>query len=395
MAKLTIRTVEALEAKASLYIAWDDDLPGFGVCVAPSGRKTFVIQYRALGRSRRQTLGRFGTVTPDDARRRAKVALGSVAGGADPAAEARLARKASTVRDLAKRFYADHVAHRCKPSTQAEYKRCLDLFIVPKIGTYRIPAVTRADIADLHTGLAGKPYQANRVLGVLSKMFNCAEAWGLRPDGTNPSRHVRKYAEEKRKRYLSREEFERLEATLSGFDGRSPYWTNACAAIRLLMFTGCRLGEIQSLQWAFVRDGGLHLPDSKTGAKVVHLNARASAVLGLHKREAGNPYVIAGMVEGQPLTDLQKPWRAIRKAAGLSDVRIHDLRHSFASAAVAQGLSLPIIGRLLGHSSTQTTARYAHLADEVTRAATEATGEAIASAMGLAGFRVPLAANAA
>jgi integrase len=394
MAKLTIRTVEALEPNGSLYIAWDDDLPGFGLCVAPSGRKTFIIQYRAHGRSRRQTLGRFGTLTPEIARKRAKAALGSVAGGADPAADARLARKASTVRDLAKRFHADHVMHRCKPSTQAEYKRCLDLFIVPRLGTYRIPAVTRADIADLHTSLADRPYQANRVLGVLSKMFNCAEAWGLRPDGTNPTRHVAKYAEEKRKRYLSRAEFERLEETLRGFDGRSPYWTQACAAIRLLMFTGCRLGEIQTLQWSFVRDGGLHLPDSKTGAKVVHLNARAAAVLAAHKREADNHYVIAGMVEGQPLTDLQKPWRAIRKAAGLGDVRIHDLRHSFASAAVAQGLSLPVIGRLLGHSSTQTTARYAHLSDEVTRAAAEATGEAIAGAMGLNTFRVPIAANA-
>jgi integrase len=200
-------------------------------------------------------------------------------------------------------------------------------------------------------------------------MFSLAEAWGLVPDGANPCRHVTPYPEPERERFLSPEEYDRLWSTLDDLEVDQPGMRSAVAAIRLLALTGCRLSEIQKLRWEYVRDDKLKLPDGKTGPRTVYLSPEAIAVLGAIEQVPDNPYVITGTVPGQHLTDLQRPWRRIRARAGLEDVRIHDLRHSFASAAVANGESLPMIGKLLGHKSVKTTARYAHLADEPVQAA--------------------------
>ncbi len=239
--------------------------------------------------------------------------------------------------------------------------------------------MTRADVTKLHHANRAAPYQANRVLAVLSKMFNLAERWGLRPDGSNPCRHVEKFAERKRERMLSPAELARLGEALTAYDG-SPY---AIAAVKLLVFTGARLGEVLGLRWEWIdfERGEARLPDSKTGAKTLHLPPPALAVLAELPRLDGNPFVIAGAKPGAALVNLEKPWRAIRQAAGLDDVRLHDLRHAFASVAASSGMGLPIIGKMLGHSQPATTARYAHLASDPVKAAAAAVAGKIAAAM--------------
>ena len=229
----------------------------------------------------------------------------------------------------------------------------------------------------LHQDMQATPYQANRTLAVLSKMFNLAELWGMRPDGSNPCRHVKRYKERKRERFLSDTEYARLGSALR--DAEVSETPSSVAAIRLLMLTGCRLSEILTLRWDCVDldVGRLNLRDSKSGAKIVHLGEPAIEVLrGVHRVD-GNPWVIAGRRRGGHLTDLQTPWRRIRARAGLDDVRIHDLRHSFASGGLLVGEGLPMIGKLLGHTQVQTTARYAHLAADPVKAAADRISERI------------------
>lgn len=371
MGKITKRSVDALTPKPADYFYWDTQIPGFGVRVSPKGRKTYTVQYRIGGRTKRVSLGVHGAITPDEARDLARRTLGDVSRGEDPSGLKQRERRAPNVSALCDRFIDEHVPVRCKPSTQREYKRCCDIFIRPKIGAMKIQDITRPDIAALHHGLRDKPYQANRVLGVLSKMFNLAEVWGLRPDGSNPTRHVQKYKEHKRERYLDPEEIETLWNVLDQSVQDETETPHVAGAFKLLLLTGCRLSEIQKAKWSWVRGNVLLLPDAKTGPRRVMLSQSALAVLADLPRLPGNPHIIAGAVEGQHTTDLQKPWRRIRKAAKIEDVRIHDLRHTYASLAAAAGHSLPVIGKLLGHTQAQTTARYAHLADTVTRSAAD------------------------
>jgi integrase len=211
-------------------------------------------------------------------------------------------------------------------------------------------------------------------------MMNLAEVWGYRPDGSNPTRHIEPFPEKRRERYLSEREQDRLGRALQEAERAGRERPEVIAAIRLLIFTGCRLNEILRLRWEFVdwEQAYLRLPDSKTGSKVLHLNAPAMQVLG-GLRGGGSPWVIPGVRPGQPLVNLTRPWRRILSRAGIQSLRIHDLRHSFGAIAAGSGLALPIIGRLLGHTQVATTARYAHLADDPIRQASEAVGQRIAA----------------
>jgi integrase len=270
-----------------------------------------------------------------------------------------------------------------KPSTAREYRRLLNKVILPSLGNRRATEVERSDIAQLHHKMGKTPYQANRVLALLSKLFNWAELHGYRPDGSNPCRHVERYREKKRERFLSDAELAKLGEVLLITElehSSSPF---VIAAVRLLLFTGARLGEILGLRWDDVdfERAILRLSDSKTGPKVLYLNAPTLEVLSTIPRIEGNPFVICGERKGAHLVNLEKPWRRIRAAANLENVRIHDLRHSFASVGAAGGLSLPMIGKLLGHTQAATTERYAHLAADPVRAANEAIGRHIAAVM--------------
>jgi integrase len=375
--KITKRTVDQLGGAG---ILWDSEVVGFGVRCRPSGAKYYLVKMRTGGRQRWITIGRHGSPwTADAARTEAIRLLGLKAGGQDPASARDRQKGVITVAELGARFLQDYVPKHCKGSTAYEYRRAVELFINPALGHHRISDVLRPDVAGFHHDHRHRPYQANRALGVLSKIFNLAEEWGLRSDGSNPCRHVKKYREQKRERYLTAEELRRLGKVLSDAQASQTESPFTLAAIGLLILTGARLSEILTLKWAHVdlAHGVLRLPDSKTGAKLIYLNDAATRLLSSMPRMQNNPYVIPGKNAGARLINLQKPWRRLRAAAKLEDVRIHDLRHSFASVAAATGMSLPMIGKLLGHTQASTTQRYAHLAADPMRAAANAIGTEI------------------
>lgn len=384
MPKLTKRIVDAVEIKPAEYFIWDDELPGFGLRVMPSGRKSYVVQYRAGRRPRRVTLGTSSVLPSEQARRSALSILAAVRNGEDPAADRHAARSAPTVADLAERFDQEHVSLRVKASTAKEYRRNLRRFILPALGRLKVGDVTRADVARFHHDLRLIPYQANRCLEVVSKMFNLAELWGLRPDGSNPRRHIKKYPEKKRERFLSAAELRRVGEVLREMEHEGIELPSAILATRLLILTGCRLNEIMTLKWDHVdlADRMLRLPDSKTGAKQVHLGQPAVDLLQAAEPVNGNPWVIVGTIEGNRLSDLQPFWQRVRARAGLKNARIHDLRHTFASVAVSAGQGLPMIGKLLGHTQVQTTARYAHLAAEPVTIAADSVTALLRRALG-------------
>ena len=377
MARLTKTTVERLEVKEKPYFAFDDQIPGFCVRVAPNGRRHYYAQYMMDKKIHRMTIGLHGVVSADEARERVQSILLRVRDGEDPVQEKKKRESEPRLSDIAERFIKEHALLHCKPSTVYSYRDMLKRLIMPCLGTYRISQIQRQHIAQFQHSLSRIPGSANKCVMLLSKIFNLAELWGLRPDNTNPCRHVKLYKEKARNRFLNQDELQRLsQALIAAEEARlvSPY---AIAAFRLLILTGARLGEIQSCKWEYVdlNQRVIRLPDSKTGAKIIHLGQLAAETLRAIPKIEGNPYVIcAELVPGKPIPDLQKPWRAIRGWAGIPDVRIHDLRHTFASNAVAMGMSLPMIGKLLGHTQTQTTARYAHLAvHPVIEAATQVT----------------------
>jgi integrase len=399
--RLTKRVVDGAQPGKIDQFWWDTDPRGFGLKVTPAGGKLYVLAYHTKqGRRRRYTLdGSHGSPwTVESARKKARELLGQVVSGADPVGDRRQIRETETVKELADRFMEEHVKARRKPRTQHDYQRLLDSHILPALGHRKMTDVTRADVSRLHHKMAHAPRQANQVLAVMSKMFNLSEAWGLRPDGTNPCRHVERNSENRRERFLSGKEFARLAASLDQAErdgslllpkkeGRPAQRTlipaNAVAAVRLLLFTGARLGEILTARWDWVdkKRGVLLLPDSKTGAKTVHLNAPALAVLEGLTRLEGNPYVLPGNRTGQHFVGIHNPWHVIREVAGIPDVRLHDLRHSYASVAVTSGMNLPLIGRLLGHTRAETTQRYAHLADDPVKQASELIGQRLEVAM--------------
>ena len=382
--KLTVRLVESIKPGEKEIFVWDTEVPGFGLRVWPSGKCVFIFQYRTKHRhTRRQVIGQYDTTRPEQARRIARQWAAEVQRGGDPGGERREARKAPTVADLAERYMAEHARVKKKPRSVQSDETLLRLHILPALGTKKVAAVTRADIAKLHHAMRDRPGAANRTLALFSKMFNLAERWDLRPGGSNPCRHVDRYPERKLERFLSPAELARLGGVLAEAERGRTGLPSVIAAIRLLLFTGARLSEILTLRWEYVEMEGecLRLPHSKTGAKIIYLPPAALEVLaGLERRE-NNPYVIAGAKRAAHLVNLEKPWRRIRAKAGLDDVRLHDLRHSFASFGAADGLSLPIIGALLGHREAATTQRYAHLAADPLRQAAGRIGTRIATAM--------------
>lgn len=392
--KLAKRIVDAAKPVDREYMVWDSEVAGFGLRVYPSGRKTYLLKYRVgggrNGTIRKPVIGTHGALTVEQARAIAKDWAAEVRRGSDPSGQRDRDRKAPIMSDLVERYLVEHARAHKKASSVANDERIIAKRLIPAFGRRKVAEITRGLVAEFHRSLSAIPYEGNRALALLSKMFNLAELWDMRPDGSNPCHHVRKYREEKRERFLSQKELARLGAALAAVERGevltakggpiSPY---AVAALRLLTFTGARKGEILSLRWEHVNfeAARLELPDSKTGRKFVYLPAPALAVLRDLERIDDNPHVIVGGKNGAGLVNLKDPWGAIRKAAELEGLRIHDLRHSFASVGAAGGMSLPVIGALLGHRETATTARYAHLSDDPLRTAADRIGSAISNAM--------------
>jgi len=381
--KINKRFVDGLEPGEADQIHWDTELSGFGIRVRISGSKVYVLKFRANGRQRWITIGKHGSPwTPEEARLEAKRVLGKLHHGADPASVRDHRKVAPTVKDLIDKFKAEHIETRIKASTAAEYKRILDKEVEPELGFMLAMEITPGHVAKLHHDMRDTPRKANFTLAVLSKMFNLAELWGFREQRTNPCDHLHRYKENHRERYLQPQEIQALEAALAQAEKAGTATIYAIAAIRLLLFTGARLSEILTLQWEDVdlEAGLLRLPDSKTGKKVILISKPAQEVLQSIPRVEDNPFVIVGEVEEAHLVNLQKTWRRIRGKAGLPDVRLHDLRHTFASLAVNAGASLPMIGALLGHKQANTTQRYAHLALAPLRKQNEKVGKLMKAA---------------
>jgi integrase len=411
MAKLTKRTVDALKPQAKAYVAYDSELHGFGVRVMPSGHKSFIVEYRPHGggrsvATRRLTLGALGALTTDQARRAAQEALAGVRLGNDPQAEKTLRRASPTVGGIIDAFLEGHARSKLKAKTVGHYRIALERLRAAH-GSLKAHALTRTHLAALHTGLADTPFAANRFLAVVSKCFAWGLNRGLLPEGhANPARGVERYKEHARERFLTSEELGRLgDALRQGETIGLPYDVDetkpkakhapkedsrramldpfAVAAIRLLILTGARLREILHTCWEHVdfERGVIFLADSKTGKKPIYLSAASLAILASLPRIEGNHFVIPGERPGQPRVDLKRPWAAVSKTAGLKGLRIHDLRHSFASIGAGASLGLPIIGKLLGHTQAATTHRYAHLDADPMRRAAETIGASIAAAM--------------
>ena len=420
--RISKRAVDAAAPGASLYRLWDSELKGFGLRVTPSGAKTYFAIYRVgggrTGAQREFTIGRHGVLTPDQARKEAERLLSAARLGGDPQADRTKARADLTVAELCDRYLADGVATK-KASTLASDRFRIDAHIKPILGRKRLSSVTSADVerfmrdvADGRTAVVRKPSckvlrasgvritaeterlrrgdaaakggkgTATRTVGLLGGIFTFAVKQGWRAD--NPVRGIERFKDRKFQRFLTGVELRRLSAALTraAEAGANP---KGLAIIRLLVFTGARKAEIEHLRWTEVdfQHSCLRLKDSKTGGRVVPIGAPALQVLASLPHTAKKPFVFpAEDREDSAYGGAAKLWeRQIRPAADLEGVRLHDLRHTYASLAAAGGQSLPVIAAILGHKDTKTTAQYAHLADDPVRAAADHTARAAAAAM--------------
>lgn len=426
IAKLTKRVVDATAPASADVFIWDGNHPeavsGFGLKVTPKGRRVFIYQYWSpiLHRTRRRlTIGTYGSLTVDQAREAARKLAGLIAHGEDPAATRRQAREealTTTVEQLMGDWF-EEIAPKRSERTMESYTTHRDRYIVPAIGKLPVSHVTHADVAKLHSGLKSKPTTANRVVTTLSSFMSWCERRGMRTRGSNPCIGIERFDEQGRERFLTvaevaalgdalrQDELEGLPTpprlrkprkegkTKRGTDRAShipkslapvpgdPY---AIAAIRFLLLTGWREQEALTLRWTDVDEARGHatLGDTKTGKSHRPLGAAALELLERLPRVRGNPYVFVGSRPGRPLTDVRRTWEQVRHAAGLDDVRLHDLRHTVASFSVGAGHSLFLTGSLLGHLDPSTTKRYAHLQDDARRATADSVSGAIAAAMG-------------
>ncbi|MGV8948887.1 MAG: tyrosine-type recombinase/integrase [Candidatus Paracaedibacter sp.] len=371
MPKLTKRFVESLIPDPQKPLKfWDDELRRFGVIILPSGRRTYCIEYRNADRiQKRVKIGVHGQITPEQARNLARIKLGQVAYGEDIAQTSKQMRNLPTLTELADEYVNRH-GQRKRPKSLTEDQRLLRNHILPALGNMKVANISHQDIEKLHTSFGERPYQANRVVALLSKMFSLAITWGLRED--NPTRGIQKYQEEKRDRWLNEEELQRLWSVLDSYPKHITAYF-----IKFLILTGARKGETLQATWdQFDLAKGIwrkpsHLTKQKK-TEYLPLSDKALSILKETKKLIGKPqYVFPGHIEDQPMKEPKRFWTTVTKAAELENIRIHDLRHTHASHLVSSGLSLSIVGKLLGHTQAATTQRYAHLADAPLRQAAE------------------------
>lgn len=400
--KITKRIVDAMSPGTDV---WDAEVRGFGVRCRAKG-KAYMLKTIVNGQQRWITIGTHGSPwTADLARAEAKRLLGEIAGGGDPSKKQTEAQV--SIEKLCSLYLERHAAVKKKASSAKLDKANIDNHVLPLMGRRLVSEIQSGDVEALKAAIRegktapadpkeqskaqgggivvrGGPGAANRTLTLLSTMMKFAERWDFRPKGSNPVIGVTRFAEEPKERFLNAEEFKRLGDILEEQERNGHELPSAIAAIRLLILTGARLSEVLTLKWSHVQleRARLRLPDSKTGAKNIALPKSAVELLASVPRLEGNPYVIVGGRDGKHLVDLQRPWQRIRAAAKLDDVRIHDLRHSFASLAIQNGVSLSVIGSLLGHRSTETTKRYAHFADDYLQAESEKIGKLLVGALG-------------
>ncbi len=369
---LTNRSIETVKVGK---VIWDEKLRGFGARKqSANGGISFILKTRIGGRQTTITIGRYGVLTIQAARAEALRLLGMISSGQDPI-EARDLQD-FRVYDVAKAWLERHVCN-LKPSSSKRYECLVRDYIGPKLGRIYVDKLTPQMVVRFHDALGNKPRTANYCVSTLSSMWGWANKRGL-INLENPCLGIQRYDEVKRKRYLTAPEIKLLAKAFREEEQINPF---AVAAIKILIMTGARLGEILSAKWEWIDGDILKLPDSKTGAKDITLPSPVLDVLASLPRLEMNPYIIVGKKSGEHMVNLRKPWMRIVKRAGIEHVRLHDLRHSFASFAVSSGASLTLIGGQLGHRSIATTQRYAHLSRDPVRQATETTANIIAKAL--------------
>lgn len=376
--RLTDKIVKALPAPATgNKLHYDAEVKGFAVRVTAAEARGFVLNYRAGGRERRLTIGSFPEWSVAAARKEAGELKKLVDRGDDPMGERHDERAAPTVGELIDRFAADFLPRK-RESTRREYAAMLDKIVRPELGRTKVADVRHADIDRLHRKVSQRaPYRANRMVATLSRMMSFAVKLGWRDD--NPVKGIERNQEERRYRYLTGDELRRLTEALAAHSSRQ-----AANVVRLLLLTGARRGEVLAATWdQFDIETGIWIkPSSHTKQKREHrvpLSAPVRALLSEMKADAERrgetaPYLFLSRTGDGPMVEVKSSWAALCKAAGIEGVRLHDLRHTYASVLASAGLSLPVIGALLGHTQPGTTARYAHLFDDPLRAATERVG---------------------
>jgi len=350
-------------------ITYDTELKGFGVRTTAKGSKSFVLNYRAQGRERRITIGHWPSWSVTAARKHAQELKRAIDIGEDPMEKRHEERQAITIAQLCDLYVERHLPKKRESSAKNDLS-LIRKVIKPRLGSHRVVNVKHSELEKLHRELTQTaPYRANRTVALLSKMFNLAIRWGLAEE--NPAQGIEKNPENKRERYLTKAELARLSIALDQHSRPS-----SANAIRLLLLTGARRGEVLSAQWVDfdLSEGVWTKPSSHTKQKKIHrvpLSAAATDLLIQMKKSSESEFLFPGTDIRKPLTDIKKTWESLRTKADIEDVRLHDLRHTYASLLASAGTSLPIIGALLGHTQTQTTARYAHLLDDPLREATE------------------------
>ena len=374
---LTDARVSRLRPRTVEYTVWDTRMAGLGVRVRPSGGKSYVWRRRGDPRSRRVTLGPTAERSVEEARRACAALWNGADTGSSSAAGS--GARAPLFRDFVAGPWRTACYLPLKPTTRCVKDNILKNRLLPAFGATPLDAITRLDIVRwFERGSRHTPGGANGALQTLRQIMNHAVVRGH--IDADPTRGVKANPRPMRTRFLSRDEIERLHAVLDHSASRSPSWRDQADAIRLLLLTGCRKNEVLTLRWQDVDGDVLNLADSKTGPRRVLLNAAARTLLEKRPR-AGSPWVFPS-----PLNPAQRRvhlglWLRARRLAGIEDMRLHDLRHTFASQAVLEGVPLPVVARLLGHNGPQMTLRYAHVADRDIEAAAERIGGVMARLM--------------
>jgi len=385
--KFTDGLIEALPIDGHDRLMFDPGTEGFGVRVTPRGAKIFIAQARHAGRPRRISVGQFPAVSVAKARQLARDALADLRAGKDPKTEKsvrerELASGRLTVAEFADAWLAEHVEKKLKPRTAADYRQIVEQKIKPALGNALLAGVDKADVIELHESMAATKRRANYVVRTLGALMSYAEDKGKRPPNSNPARRIKMYREGRHERFLSEAEIGRAADAIAQAEREGKIGPHAAAGLRLALFTGARSGEVTGLQWKHVYwDRRIaQLPDSKTNEpRTIHLSDAAMAVLQALPRVG--KFVVAGAKDGEPFKNLTRSWIVTRAYAGLQDVRLHDLRHSYASLAAGRGVSLQMIGKLLGHKVAATTQRYAHLARDAAAAVNDELGAAMTAAI--------------
>lgn len=376
--RLTDHTARRSCGKHSETI-WDSELPGFGLRFRPPNGKSWVVFYRERGVQRTISLGPVSKVSAEEARWKARERLAAnELDGLPTRAKARLP-KSVIFADYIDEFLSDYERH-WKPLTVYRNRQAIYSELMPIFGDMPLASIARCDVMRWRDAMASRSGVFNRTLPVLAVMLNYAEQLGYRRRGSNPCRGTPRFKRKLPERYLSPAEYRRLFAVLRDAEIEFP---KAVAIIRLLIFTGARRSEIAALRWEYIKPPRLFLPDSKTGPKVIFLNRQAQAVIDALPTRSQSGLLFGCVRKTHVPFNVDPIWRILRKRAALPDVRMHDLRHSFASVAIRDDISLTVIGKLLGHSLPETTARYAHLADDAVMDAASRICSSIASAMGV------------